>query len=174
MILFSLVLPLLTFAGPANRGPLAIAMSVPRQRPIDLVVMLSYAAGVVFCLTSSVLFHTFHDHSEKIAASLHRLDFVGVAILIWAHWIPFLEYAFTCKPGWRLFYQIAITATAFGGGIWSLCDKRQSVRTCIFLALGWGVMCPLGQLIFTVTGCDRARLATRVHGNRFSGTAIGA
>ncbi|KNC49610.1 progestin and adipoQ receptor family member 3 [Thecamonas trahens ATCC 50062] len=66
------------------------------------------AAGVV-AFAASAIFHTFYCTSAPVSALLARLDYMGIALLMSAAFMPGIHFGFACYPLLSSFYQLLIT-----------------------------------------------------------------
>lgn len=123
-----------------------------------------YFAGAMVCLGTSTVCHLLGCCSQHVVALVWRFDYVGIAALIVASFVPAVYYAFLCEPYLRAFYLT--TTIAFGAGVVavSLPDRFQapeyrSLRAVVFSALGmWGVF-PVGHQLLLHRGAWAVRTA---------------
>jgi adiponectin receptor len=116
------------------------------------------------CLGTSTICHLLGCCSQHVVALVWRFDYVGIAALIVASFVPAVYYAFLCEPYLRAFYLL--TTVAFGAGVVavSLPDRFQvpeyrTLRAVVFSALGmWGVF-PVGHQLLLHRGAWAVRTA---------------
>lgn len=53
-------------------------------------------------------FHTFMNHSEKVASFSFQLDLFGILLLMWGATIPVIYYGLKCDPVLQLIYWILV------------------------------------------------------------------
>ena len=68
---------------------------------------LYLAAGVAAFVASST-YHTFSCCSQGVSRTLARLDYMGIALLMTAAFMPGIHFGFACYPILSLFYQLLI------------------------------------------------------------------
>lgn len=75
----------------------------------DVLAFGCFFAGLVVCLASSTLFHTFSSHSKHAHDRFLLLDFLGILALIAGSWIPGIFYGFYCQPTASQLYWIMVS-----------------------------------------------------------------
>ncbi|RAL44184.1 hypothetical protein DM860_016430 [Cuscuta australis] len=103
--------------------------------------MYVFLAGSMFCFLSSSVCHLFCCHSEPLNLALTQMDYVGIAVMIFASYFPPMYYIFQCSPPWHIIY---LTATSIIGTCITLTlltpafskGKYRAFRACLFVAMG--------------------------------------
>lgn len=75
----------------------------------DIVAFGCYFVSVVVCLSLSVGFHLFANHSKAIHDRHLFLDFLGILGLIAGSWIPGIYYGFYCDSRNANFYMSLVS-----------------------------------------------------------------
>lgn len=147
---------LLTFPVHTNVLPSTVSESlVMRQSQTmippdaaDQVVLTIFLVSAIICLTCSATFHTLACHSQPVAKSINRLDYVGIVVLIVGSNIPALRYGLYCHPNVHHFYLSMIL-------LWGMLamytvvqpkyatPKFRPVRAGVFVALGLSGVAPI-------------------------------
>lgn len=70
---------------------------------------LLYIATVVFCFSASSVFHLFSPLNKKIHTLLNRLDFGGIAVLIWGSSISVHYYILHCHQTFFFYFSLGLT-----------------------------------------------------------------
>ena len=68
--------------------------SVLSATPVWPLACHTFAA--VFCMGCSALFHLMYVRSEQTSNILSRLDYGGIAVLIFGSTVPIIYYCFPC------------------------------------------------------------------------------
>ncbi|KAL1296923.1 hypothetical protein AAFC00_004533 [Neodothiora populina] len=116
----------------------------------DAIAFSCFFAAVVVCLSLSVGFHLFANHSKEIHDRHLFLDFLGILGLIWGSWVPGIYYGFYCQRDVARFYWALI------GAITSACTLMlilphlrtptyKPLRTTLFIALGLSGILPMAS-----------------------------
>ena len=73
--------------------------------------LYTFAASAIFCLSGSTFCHTCFILSEDWCSFLQRLDYTGIAVLIFGSLFPPLQYFLACQQfdSLRYFYMSAMT-----------------------------------------------------------------
>lgn len=77
----------------------------------DAVAFGTFFGGLFLCLTLSVAYHTFANHSEKVCKDMLMCDFFGILGLITASWIPGIFYGFFCQQSTSRFYWAMVSCS---------------------------------------------------------------
>jgi adiponectin receptor len=80
----------------------------PAPRREDILAISAFLGGVVLCMSFSVTYHTFLDHSESVATCGKQLDFAGITCLIWGSLIATLYYTFSCEIELMRMYMLTV------------------------------------------------------------------
>ncbi|OXA48083.1 Adiponectin receptor protein [Folsomia candida] len=110
-------------------------------------VFTAFFVGAIACLGFSTVFHTLHCHSREVAKFVHKLDYVGIALLIMGSFFPWVYYGFYCKPHLQIIYM---TVTLFLGTlaiIASMMDtfaepRFRPIRAGLFAGFGLSGVIP--------------------------------
>lgn len=70
----------------------------------DIYVLGCFFLGAVVCLTTSAVFHTILNHSQRVSQLGNQLDYVGIVFLITGSFIPSIYYGFYCEPRLQQLY----------------------------------------------------------------------
>lgn len=76
----------------------------------DGIAFGCYFASVVVCLSLSVGFHLFSNHSHEVHDRHLFLDLLGILGLILGSWIPGIYYGFYCNAKDARFYWSMVSA----------------------------------------------------------------
>ncbi|KAF1936380.1 HlyIII-domain-containing protein [Clathrospora elynae] len=114
----------------------------------DVFVFGCYFAGAVACLGMSATYHTIQNHSHEVAVWGNKLDYLGIAFLIWGSFIPVLYYAFGHEPELQKVYGTMITTLAAGTTVMSTQTMFQTppyrpFRAMVFVLLGCSAVVPV-------------------------------
>uniref|UniRef100_A0A0N4W6I9 Adiponectin receptor protein n=1 Tax=Haemonchus placei TaxID=6290 RepID=A0A0N4W6I9_HAEPC len=125
---------------------------------MDKVVFSTYFLGAILCLGLSFIFHTVACHSDTVGKLFSKLDYAGIALLIIGSFIPWVYYAFYCRPQPMIIYITMISVLGLLAMIVSLWDKFaqpafRPLRAGIFVAMGLSAVFPAAHLLF-VDGLD--------------------
>lgn len=115
--------------------------------------ILVFMVSAVICLTCSATFHLLFVYSKPAYFFLSRLDYAGITILIAGSFYPVIYYSFYCHPTLLRLYLTTITTLSAFTFVVSLVPafatpKWLLFRTCIFLALGFFGLIPVGHLVY--------------------------
>uniref|UniRef100_A0A0N5AAN0 Adiponectin receptor protein n=1 Tax=Syphacia muris TaxID=451379 RepID=A0A0N5AAN0_9BILA len=121
---------------------------VPYQ---EKIVFAFFFVGAITCMGMSFAFHTLQCHSIKVGRFFSKLDYTGISLLIVGSFIPFLYYAFYCRPLPMFIYSSSICVLGVCAVIVSLWDKFaepkfRPVRAGVFLAMGLSSIVPVLHL----------------------------
>uniref|UniRef100_A0A1I7XKW3 Uncharacterized protein n=1 Tax=Heterorhabditis bacteriophora TaxID=37862 RepID=A0A1I7XKW3_HETBA len=133
-------------------------------RPVDQVqfmekiIFSAFFLGAVTCLGMSFVFHTVACHSVAIGKLFSKLDYTGITLLIVGSFVPWIYYAFYCRPQPMIIYITMISVLGVAAMIVSLWDKFaepkfRPVRAGVFVAMGLSAIVPAAHLLF-VDGVD--------------------
>ena len=131
---------------------LALLASISGQTgdPWKIVSVCVYGATLVLLFTASTLYHSARSASRR--RSLRMLDHAAINLLIAGTYTPFLLVNLRGPWGWSLFGTIWFLAFAnIALGLLSA-SKKKTLRTILYLAMGWIVaiaMPPLAHSIST-------------------------
>lgn len=115
---------------------------------LDQVVLAVFLLSAIVCLGCSATFHTLACHSEKVAKSINRLDYVGIVVLIVGSNIPALRYGLYCHP---LVHHVYLVLILFWGALALYVvvqpayatPRLRPVRSAVFVALGLSGVLPI-------------------------------
>ncbi|KAK6027436.1 hypothetical protein OSTOST_06534, partial [Ostertagia ostertagi] len=125
----------------------------PQIQFMEKVVFSLYFLGAILCLGMSFIFHTVACHSDTVGKLFSKLDYAGIALLIVGSFIPWLYYAFYCRPQPMVIYITMISVLGLLAMIVSLWDKfsepaYRPLRAIIFVAMGLSAVFPAAHLLF--------------------------
>ncbi|KAK5966804.1 Adiponectin receptor protein [Trichostrongylus colubriformis] len=125
---------------------------------MEKIVFSTYFLGAILCLGMSFIFHTVACHSDTVGKLFSKLDYAGIALLIVGSFIPWLYYAFYCRPQPMVIYITMISVLGLLAMIVSLWDKfsepaYRPLRAGVFVAMGLSAVIPAAHLLF-VDGLD--------------------
>jgi adiponectin receptor len=66
--------------------------------PGDVAAFSCFFAGAALCLGMSATYHATSNHSQAVARTGNKLDYVGIVFLITGSFIPSIYYGFYCQP----------------------------------------------------------------------------
>lgn len=102
-----------------------IAPRYPSAGRTDEVVFACFLSGAALCLGMSATYHTFSNHSERVAKWGNKLDYSGIVCLIVGSYVPALYYGLFCKPVLLSLYLYAVSLFYYH-------DRRASYLTTGF------------------------------------------
>lgn len=87
---------------------------------------------------------------------IFRLDYCGITLLSTGSFIPWIHYAFNCRPEHRFFYLSFVTVLGMFVAWFSLRDKFGTaqfrvIRACVFVAFGLSIALPFSHWMISVT-----------------------
>uniref|UniRef100_A0A0K0DQ39 Adiponectin receptor protein n=1 Tax=Angiostrongylus cantonensis TaxID=6313 RepID=A0A0K0DQ39_ANGCA len=120
---------------------------------MEKLVFSTYFIGAILCLGMSFIFHTVACHSDSVGKLFSKLDYTGITMLIVGSFIPWLYYAFYCRPQPMIIYITMISVLGVLAMIVSLWDKfaqpkYRALRAGIFVAMGLSALFPAAHLVF--------------------------
>lgn len=84
-----------------------------------------------------------------------RLDYCGITLLSTGSFIPWIHYAFNCRPEPRVFYLTLMTIMGISVAIFSMREKFGTAdyrvfRTVVFVAFGLSIALPFFHWFLTI------------------------
>ncbi|KAG0141403.1 hypothetical protein CROQUDRAFT_51709 [Cronartium quercuum f. sp. fusiforme G11] len=124
---------------------------------VDTAVFACFYLSGMACLGFSATYHTVTCHSERVCATLGRLDYMGIVWLIVGSFYPAVYYGFYCYPKIVSAYLTLITTLGIGATYTVVTPKYRSQegrkkRTLIFIALGLSSVLPIGHGALSQSG----------------------
>lgn len=118
----------------------------------DWLGFASYLIGALTVLTCSATFHTVACHSQQVARSYNKLDYVGIVAMIVGSFLPMVHYGFYCHPYLQLIYSFMILSLGAAAAYTVLSHKFTSpayrpLRTSVFIALGLSAVFPVTHIL---------------------------
>jgi adiponectin receptor len=126
-----------------------MSQPVPSRPTAALWPVWTYLLACFTCFTASTANHLLHSVSRRLASSLARVDFLGIALLITGASIAPVWYGFAACSPWlattylslmaAAFVAVAVTTTMsrFGSG------EHRTLRICAYAALA--LVCGIPQ-----------------------------
>jgi channel protein (hemolysin III family) len=112
----------------------------------------SFLTGALTVFACSATFHTVSCHSQQVARSYNKLDYVGIVAMIVGSFLPMLHYGFYCHPRLQAAYMTMIVSLGAAATYTVLSKKFTSpayrpIRTSVFLALGLSAIFPVAHIV---------------------------
>lgn len=107
----------------------------------DVLGFMAFLLSAAVCLGCSATYHTVSCHSQAVARSCNRLDYIGIVVLISGSFVPVLRYAFYCQPRVHLFFTL-LQLTLASVAIYFVVQPKYAtpafrpVRAGVFVLLG--------------------------------------
>lgn len=79
----------------------------------EKVVVQIFFSSAILALGFSWLFHTVYCHSERVGRLFNKLDYIGIALLVFGSSIPWLHYSFYCHLPYKVVYMSAVFILGF-------------------------------------------------------------
>ncbi|OQR87607.1 adiponectin receptor protein [Achlya hypogyna] len=114
--------------------------------------ILVYIATAFICMSCSTMYHLFFVQSARTSIALIQLDYAGIILLIGGAFFPVIYYGFYCEMetvAWYLGIVSVLSSVSFVASLHPAFDAHPSVRSVVFLALGFFGLVPLGHLVYT-------------------------
>lgn len=114
--------------------------------------LLTYGLSLIFCYTASTLYHGVRRPPDRLGVFI-RLDSVGIFALIAGSYTPL---AWNLMRGWwRVGTLSAVWGTATTGTALIASGHHFSpvLGTCVYLAMGWGVVVCYTRIAHVVSHC---------------------
>ncbi|GMS90502.1 hypothetical protein PENTCL1PPCAC_12677, partial [Pristionchus entomophagus] len=110
--------------------------------------------GAVFCLGLSFTYHTLSCHSPDMSKLFHKLDYVGISLLIVGSFIPWIYYGFYCRRGPKITYISLICLLGVASVCVSMMDTFSEpafrpIRAGVFVTMGLSAVIPALHFILT-------------------------
>ncbi|KAJ2465247.1 hypothetical protein GGI02_004755, partial [Coemansia sp. RSA 2322] len=133
------IMPYISRHRPEGAPPVAYA---------DYAIVYVYLGAVLFCLASSVAFHTLACHSQGKHFRSLRCDFIGILTLIVGSFVPVGYFAFLHLQKLLIGYMAMFVAIGIAGVAVSICGKvedprRAGWRPIIFFAIAITGLVPI-------------------------------
>ncbi|OLY77682.1 Adiponectin receptor protein [Smittium mucronatum] len=114
----------------------------------DILVTYIFLAGAVICLSLSSFYHLFMCHSENVANSFIKCDYIGIILLIVGSCVPAFFYAFYCHNILKTLYISMMVLFGIITGVFVMTPKFSepewiSVRASTFLCMAMSGIIPL-------------------------------
>ncbi|CAO4369265.1 unnamed protein product [Caenorhabditis nigoni] len=134
---------------------------------IEKLIYSAFFLGAVICLGMSFLFHTVACHSIEMSKLFSKLDYTGISLLIVGSFVPWIYFAFYCRPQPMIIYNAMIIILGIAAMVVSLWDKFaepkfRPVRAAVFIAMGLSAVVPAFHLLI-VDGVDYMIEESQVH-----------
>jgi len=105
------------------------------------IVFFIFFLGVILCLSLSATFHTLTCHSKQVNWLFHKLDYVGISLLIVGSYIPWTYYGLYCHETAKAMYLAAIVTLCILTIILTMAERFATpsfrpLRAGLFVALG--------------------------------------
>lgn len=132
--------------------------------------ILPFLFGAMACLSLSGSYHLFKCNGRHTHAWLHKLDYVGITLLIVGSFYPFIYYAFYCRPSEQIAYLSAISGMGLIVSIFVLWPRfgtpeYRKFRAGLFSLLGLAGVVP--AVHFFILECADAECKQRNIGITF-------
>ncbi|EQC36196.1 hypothetical protein SDRG_06307 [Saprolegnia diclina VS20] len=126
--------------------PSVLASSVVGLWPIAVFIV-----SAVVCLTMSSVYHLLFVQSPRASLLLSQLDYAGIILMIAGSFFPVIYYSFYCNQ-WALNAYLGIVSVlaigSFAASLIPAFGKYPSVRSAVFLSMGFFGVVPIAHLIF--------------------------
>lgn len=121
-----------------------IALVVPTMSALRIVAFSVYGLTLFFMYLASTLYHSLIGRAKEI---FHRLDHIGIFLLIAGTYTPFATVMLGGAWGWSLF--AAVWALAAAGIIFetTLKDRARPISSVLYLVMGWLAVLAIRPLI---------------------------
>ncbi|GAA57070.1 ADIPOR-like receptor CG5315 [Clonorchis sinensis] len=111
-----------------------------------LVVQIFFLSAIL-ALGFSWLFHTVYCHSERVGRLFNKLDYVGIAVLVFGSSIPWLHYSFYCHVPFKVIYMSAVfilgsVCVVVCTQDYFLAPAYRGARAAVFIGLGLSAVVP--------------------------------
>merc|ERR1712112_77318 len=105
------------------------------------IVFVFFFLGAIICLGLSCTYHTLMCHSQRVNKVFHKLDYVGISLLIVGSYVPFTYYGFYCHDTARRVYLSTIALLTVATTVVTMADRfatptYRPVRALLFVCLG--------------------------------------
>lgn len=128
------------------------SLSVRPPDTLDVMGFGTFFIAAMICLGFSATYHTVGCHSQHVARSFNKLDYIGIVVMIVGSFLPALHYGFYCHPEYQLLYSVGIVAMgAFA--MYVVITPRYATpayrpwRTSVFVVLGLSAVVPVAHVI---------------------------
>ncbi|KAA3679193.1 adiponectin receptor [Paragonimus westermani] len=113
----------------------------------EKMVVQVFFVSAILALGFSWLFHTVYCHSERVGRLFNKLDYVGIALLVFGSSIPWLHYSFYCHVPYKVVYMSAVFILGFICVIVCtqdhfLAPAYRAARAGLFICLGLSAVIP--------------------------------
>lgn len=114
----------------------------------DYVMFIIFFFSCEFCLLSSALYHLMQPHSHKVEQFWHRMDLLGIVVIIAGTFIAAIYYFFICKPAFQILHWVlTIVSGSVVAALISIPKFRtlrwRNMRVIAFLLFGTSAFIPL-------------------------------
>lgn len=76
--------------------------------PADYIMFVIFFASCEFCLLSSAIYHLMQPHSHEVEQFWHRMDLIGIAVIIAGTFIAAIYYFFICQPVFQIIHWVIV------------------------------------------------------------------
>ncbi|GMR63036.1 hypothetical protein PMAYCL1PPCAC_33231, partial [Pristionchus mayeri] len=120
----------------------------------EKLIFSFFFAGAIVCLGLSFSFHTLSCHSKGVRKLFHKLDYLGISMLIVGSFIPWIYYGFYCRREPKITYIVLISILGVAAGFVSMLDKFaesafRPIRAGVFVAMGLSGVVPAVHYMLT-------------------------
>ncbi|OQS03285.1 adiponectin receptor protein [Thraustotheca clavata] len=110
-----------------------------------------FITSAVVCLTMSSVYHLLFAMSPRASLVLSQLDYAGIILMIAGSFFPVIYYSFYCHQ-WALNAYLGIISVlaigSFAASLIPAFGKYPSVRSAVFLSMGFFGVVPISHLIY--------------------------
>lgn len=115
--------------------------------------------GAILCLSLSATYHTLSCHSKSVNKVFHKLDYVGISLLIVGSYIPWTYYGFYCHNIPRKVYLSIICVLCITTIIVTMAERfatpaYRPIRALLYVCLGCFGFIPFTHF-WIISGWDR-------------------
>jgi adiponectin receptor len=75
----------------------------------DYVMFVVFFFSCEFCLLSSAIYHLMQPHSHEVEQFWHRMDLLGIVVIIAGTFIAAIYYFFICKPAFQILHWVLVS-----------------------------------------------------------------
>ena len=114
----------------------------------DYITFIVFNVSVIICFLFSSCFHLFLCHSDRVYVLFAKLDYSGIAVMIFGNAVTTFVYIFHCHAHLMMFYITALILP-FATCIYISMDPKyakpgyHTFRTLVFIAMGCSAAIPL-------------------------------
>jgi len=105
------------------------------------IVFCLFFLGVILCLGLSTAYHVFCCHSQNVSKVFHKLDYVGISLLIVGSYVPWTYYGFYCYDVPRRSYLATMCILSITTIIVTMAERfgtprYRPIRALLYICLG--------------------------------------